>query len=77
MHQLEGDCVDGLAPRNMPDTRCTCPNLHIGPLAVVSACMMALRFEIRMRLKRKPTHEVEEALRLFQELQVTLHAAEC
>ncbi len=32
--------------------------------------MMALRFEIQERSKRKPTAEVERALHMFQELQV-------
>jgi hypothetical protein len=37
---------------------------------VVSAVMMALRFEVQQRIKKKPTHEIEEALRLFQQMQV-------
>lgn len=45
-------------------------HVHAGPLAVVSACMMALRYEIQQRIKKKPTHEIEEALRLFQQMQV-------
>jgi hypothetical protein len=32
--------------------------------------MMALRFEVQQRIKKKPTHEIEEALRLFQQMQV-------
>ncbi len=44
--------------------------VRAAPLSVLSAVVMALRFEIRQRIKRIPTAEVEEALRHFEQLQV-------